>query len=74
MKIGSPVAAMAQPLVERRQRRHGGNIELQNRDPKRFRFSILQRVSPDMEPADVIAVEATWKVRLHTREFGHNRN
>lgn len=53
---------------------HGGNKELRARDSKRFRFSILQRVSPDMEASDVIRLEATWKARLHTREFGLNEN
>jgi hypothetical protein len=46
---------------------HGGNVLLKKRDPRHFRFSILQRVSPDMEAADVIRLEATWKERLHTR-------
>ena len=36
---------------------------------------ILQRVSPDMGQADVIAAEKSWKERLHTREpFGLNDN
>lgn len=53
---------------------HGGNKELRKREPANFRFSILQRVSPDMEPADIIRLEGTWKDRLHTREFGMNEN
>ena len=53
---------------------HGGNKELRNRDPANFRYSILQRVSPDMEPADIIRLEGTWKDRLHSREFGMNEN
>ena len=48
-------------------RGHGGNILLRQREPKHFRFSILQRVSPDLDAADVIRLEATWKERLHTR-------
>jgi hypothetical protein len=48
-------------------RGHGGNALLRQRDPKHFQFSILQRVSPDMDAADVIRLEATWKERLHTR-------
>jgi len=52
----------------------GGNRLLRDRNPEQFRFSILQRVSPDMEPEQVIAVEATWKDRLHTRESGLNLN
>lgn len=46
---------------------HGGNVLLRKKDPKNFRFSILQRVSPDMPPEEVIRLEATWKDRLHTR-------
>jgi|SRR5262245_17442699 len=56
-------------------RGHGGNQLLRQRDPQRFRFTILQRVSPDMEPGDVIRLEASWKQRLHTREpYGLNEN
>ena len=53
---------------------HGGNKELRRRDPVGFRFSILQRVSPDTEPTDIIRLEASWKDRLHTRAFGMNEN
>jgi hypothetical protein len=56
-------------------RGHGGNVLLRGRDPTNFRFSILQRVSPDMEGADVIRLEASWKQRLQTRQpFGLNDN
>jgi hypothetical protein len=54
---------------------HGGNVLLRERDPKTLRFTILQRVSPDMDPGDVIRLEGTWKERLHTRSpFGLNDN
>lgn len=54
---------------------HGGNRLLKDRDPKGFRFSILQRVSPDMAFDDVVRLEASWKGRLHTRKpFGLNDN
>jgi hypothetical protein len=54
---------------------HGGNSQLRKRDPKTFRFTILQRVSPDMEADEVIRRESTWKERLHTRQpFGLNDN
>jgi hypothetical protein len=46
---------------------HGGNTQLRKRAPHGLRFSILQRVSPDMEPENVIRLESTWKDRLHTR-------
>ncbi|MEO1206475.1 MAG: GIY-YIG nuclease family protein [Pseudomonadota bacterium] len=53
---------------------HGGNVGLRERVDHPLRFSILQRVSPDMDPADVIELEASWKRRLHTRDLGLNRN
>ena len=53
----------------------GGNRLLGQRDPQHFRFTILQRVSPDMDAGDVIRLEATWKERLHTRQpYGLNEN
>jgi hypothetical protein len=52
----------------------GGNKLLRERKPENFRFSILQRVSPDMDVKDVVLVESSWKDRLHTREFGLNLN
>ena len=56
-------------------RGHGGNVLLRLRDPGNFRFTILQRVSPDMEAADVIGLESSWKQRLHTRQpYGLNDN
>lgn len=56
-------------------RGHGGNHLLRQRDPRNFRFSILQRVSPDMDARDIIRLEGSWKERLHTREpYGLNDN
>ena len=52
----------------------GVTAELRARDPVTFRFSTLERVSPDMPAEEVTALEATWKDRLHTRAFGLNRN
>ncbi|MBI5566972.1 MAG: GIY-YIG nuclease family protein [Chloroflexi bacterium] len=46
----------------------GGNRLLRQRDPHQFRFTILQRVSPDMEDKDLIRLENSWKQRLHTRK------
>ncbi|MDF9833608.1 hypothetical protein M2103_001840 [Ereboglobus sp. PH5-5] len=45
---------------------HGGNKLLKNRDPRNFQFSIVERVSPDMPPDEIISLERTWKKRLHT--------
>lgn len=53
---------------------HGGNINLRRADPADLKFSILQRTSPDLEPADVVRLEASWKERLHTRAYGHSAN
>ena len=53
----------------------GGNKLLRQRDPSSFRFTILQRVSPDSEASDVIRLEGSWKQRLHTRApLGLNDN
>lgn len=54
---------------------HGGNKGLKARNPENFRFSILQRTSPDLPDTDVIALEGTWKDRLRSRvPFGLNEN
>ena len=54
---------------------HGGNRLLRQRDPRHFRFTIIQRVSPDMDPDEIILLEGTWKERLHTRApCGLNEN
>ena len=54
---------------------HGGNRLFRQRDPRNFRFTILQRVSPDMDPIDVVRLETSWKQRLHTRKpYGLNDN
>ncbi|SFL30140.1 GIY-YIG nuclease family protein [Lysobacter sp. cf310] len=54
---------------------HGGNRLLRQCEPNHFVFSILERVSPDMDAAEVVAVESQWKRRLHTRApFGLNDN
>jgi hypothetical protein len=54
---------------------HGGNHHLRKRDPSNFIFTILERVSPDMESNAVIEQEVNWKQRLHTRyPFGLNEN
>ncbi|WP_126968488.1 GIY-YIG nuclease family protein [Xanthomonas arboricola] len=53
----------------------GGNRLLRGRDPNNFAFSILQRVSPDLPADDVVALEGTWKKRLHARApYGLNAN
>lgn len=54
---------------------HGGNALLRERSPETFEFSVLQRLSPDAPSEDVIAIESSWKMRLHTRQpYGLNAN
>ncbi|RYG14304.1 MAG: GIY-YIG nuclease family protein [Burkholderiales bacterium] len=54
---------------------HGGNRLLRARNPEDFSFSILQRVSPDMDVNEIVALESSWKERLHSRApFGLNDN
>ena len=54
---------------------HGGNRLLRGLDPENFVFSILQLLSHDAEVADVVAIEGSWKERLHTRApWGLNEN
>ncbi|MFO1099498.1 MAG: GIY-YIG nuclease family protein [Xanthobacteraceae bacterium] len=45
---------------------HGNNKHMRPRKGHDFRFSILERLSPDLPKEDVTAREATWKKRLHT--------
>lgn len=51
---------------------HGGNVALKGRNPTEFRFSILERVSPDLDRAAVLRLESSWKERLHTLADGLN--
>jgi len=53
-------------------RDRGVTRDLARRDPVNFRFSILERVSPDMAADEVIALEHDWMDRLHTRRYGLN--
>lgn len=46
----------------------GGNKLLRDRTPDNFQFSVLQRVSPDAGAEYIIALEGSWKDRLHTRQ------
>jgi hypothetical protein len=50
----------------------GVTVQLRLRDPLSFRFSIIERVSPDMPAEDVIRLERTWMERLDTIQYGLN--
>ena len=47
---------------------HGGNKLLKELDPSNFRFSILQIVPHNMGRDELISLEESWKLRLHTHE------
>ena len=49
-------------------------VGLRKLNPDQFEFAVLERVSSDMAPDDVIRVEASWRDRLGTREHGLNKN
>lgn len=51
----------------------GVTIELALRNPASFRFSILQRLDPDLAPDQVIGIEHDWIRRLDTMRNGLNR-
>ncbi|MBM3508696.1 MAG: hypothetical protein FJX61_00965 [Alphaproteobacteria bacterium] len=54
---------------------HGGNKLLRRRNSTTFKFTILQRVSPDMEAGELTRLENSWKERPHTRApHGLNHN
>jgi hypothetical protein len=50
------------------------NKKLKKRDRNNFLFTIPRRTSPDEERDKVLQLEASWKDRLHTRDFGLNDN
>jgi hypothetical protein len=53
----------------------GGDArELKRSNPDDFVFSILQLVGPSTPKEEVEKLEASWKRRLHTRDFGLNAN
>jgi hypothetical protein len=51
---------------------HGGNAQLRGREPNNFRFSILELVGPSMPMEEVVEIERSWMLRLHTRTGGLN--
>lgn len=51
---------------------HGGNVQLRDRNPAQFRFSVLELVSPALDRMEVIDIEERWMRRLQTRVCGLN--
>ena len=52
----------------------GGNQKLRTRNPRNFRFSILEVVGPETDRERVIQREEGWKLRLRTRTRTHGLN
>jgi hypothetical protein len=53
---------------------HGGNIGLRIRDPSDYVVSVLEVVGSSATTDEIIALENTWKAKLHSRDIGLNRN
>jgi hypothetical protein len=53
---------------------HGGNVGLRIRDPSDYLVSILEVVGSAATMEQIIALETTWKIKLHSRDIGLNRN
>jgi hypothetical protein len=47
-------------------------VQLRDRNPAQFRFSVLELVSPDLDRMEVIRIEERWMGRLQTRICGLN--
>lgn len=53
---------------------HGGNAGLRSRDPSDYLVSILEVAGSNMSAEEIIALEGVWKLKLHSRDMGLNRN
>jgi len=51
---------------------HGGNVELKRQDLKNFQATVLEVVNSDTQ--EIEQIEAAWKKKLMSREFGLNKN
>jgi len=59
---------------EYRRNGHGGNLALVDRESTDWRVSVLQVAGSADSADDILAMEATWKVKLQSRDLGLNRN
>jgi hypothetical protein len=53
---------------------HGGNVELRRRKRARYQVGVLEIVNLALPDRRIEEIEAWWKHKLLTREFGLNRN
>lgn len=56
------------------QNKHGGNVGMRARPGRSYQVSILQVVDVDQSDHGIEQLEARWKRKLLTREFGLNLN
>ena len=56
------------------QNKHGGNVGMKARPGRRYQVSILQVVDVDQSDQGIEQLEARWKRKLLSREFGLNLN
>jgi len=53
---------------------HGGNVGLRAREPSDYLVSILEVAGSSATVDEIIELEANWKLKLHSRDIGLNRN
>jgi hypothetical protein len=53
---------------------HGGNVGLRGRDPSDYLVSILEVAGSNVSAEEIIGLEGVWKMKLHSRDMGLNRN
>ena len=53
---------------------HGGNVGLKARDPSDYFVSVLEVSGSAATIEDIVALESTWKEKLHSRNIGLNHN
>jgi hypothetical protein len=53
---------------------HGGNVELRRRKGARYQVGVLEVVNLALPDRRIEQIEASWKHKLLTREFGLNKN
>jgi hypothetical protein len=53
---------------------HGGNVALRDRGRTDWQVSILEVAGSGATAEDVFRMETTWKLKLHSRSIGLNRN
>lgn len=53
---------------------HGGNVGLKARDPADWIVSVLEVAGSAASDAEILEMETSWKLKLHSRNIGLNRN